>query len=77
MSFLTIDYVEGAPANHPLKSHILDLVLTIVKCYAMILNLNELRLNEPVDGLILYYESLGFQTKRDGKNIYYCFQRLK
>lgn len=76
MSFVTIDYVEGAPANHPLKGHILDIVFTTVKRYAMILNIHELRLNDPVDGLICHYESLGFQTKRDGKKTY-CFQRLK
>lgn len=80
-SFLTIDYVEGAPdlegaPAHPLKGHILDIVFTIVKRYAMILNINELRLNDPVEGLILHYESeLGFKTKRDGKKTY-CFQRL-
>lgn len=74
-SFLTIDYVEGAPTNHPLKGHVLDLVLTIVKRYAIVLNIHELRLNDPVDGLIRHYESLGFQTKRDGKQTF-CFQRL-
>lgn len=80
-SFLTIDYVEGAPdlegaPAHPLKGHILDMVFTIVKSYAMILNINELRLNDPVDGLIHLYESeYGFKTKHDGKKTY-CFQRL-
>jgi len=57
-----------------LKGHVLDIVLTTTHRYATIRNILELRLNDPVDGLINYYESKGFETVHSDK--IYCFIRL-
>lgn len=74
-SYISIDYVEGSPIiEHPLKGHVLDIILTGTCRYATIYNISELRLDNPVDGLISYYESKGFETVHGDKN--YCFIRL-
>jgi len=62
-TYISIDYIEGSPAQHPLKGLVLNIMLAIVEEYARILEIPELRLSDPVDDLIKYYESqYGFQT---------------
>lgn len=73
-AYLAIDYIEGSPIEHSLKGYILDIVLTIIYRYATIYHISELRLNEPVDGLISLYKSKGFEIIYGDKT--FCFLRL-
>jgi len=80
-NYISIDYIEGCPTEHPLKGHILDILLTVIEQYARILEISELRLNDPVEALVGRYESqYGFQTVKavspSKSTQCYCFKNI-
>lgn len=80
-NYISIDYIEGCPIEHSLKGHILDILLTVIEQYARILEISELRLNDPVEALIERYESqYGFQTVKtvspSKSTQCYCFKNI-
>lgn len=65
---VALDCVEGSPVRtHPLKGHVLDIILFIVTQYAMIQDIDEVRLVDPVNNLISHYQSMGFELVSVGK----------
>lgn len=74
--YITIDFIEGSPVlNHPLKDHVLDIILETIERYAIILNINEIRLIDPVENLISYYKLIGFELVTE-KQKSYCFRKV-
>jgi len=73
MKQLSIHYIESSPdEKHSLKGLIFELLKTILKDYATLLNVEKIILVEPVDGLIKFYESHDFLYKKKrlfGKSI--------
>lgn len=74
--YVTIDYIESLPVEtHRLKGHILDIALFTTEQYATILNIRELRLIDPVENLIPYYQAEGFELVTAEKKPY-CFRKI-
>ncbi|MCG3727562.1 hypothetical protein EXA21_15300 [Vibrio cincinnatiensis] len=69
-SKMTLDIVEGAPTNHPLKRQIVKLSIGVFENYADKIGAKQLRIMRPVNkDVISYYESYGFTAvKGSGKN---------
>lgn len=61
---ISLYYIEGFPGeNHPLKRHVLNIIMiTVIEC-AKLLCKKKIKLIEPVDGLIATYKEYGFTCK--------------
>ena len=75
--YIVLDYIEGSSVcTHPLKGHVLDITFFMVTQYAMIENIDEIRLVDPVNNLIPYYQSIGFELVSIRKQKPYCFRKV-
>lgn len=67
-SRLRLDFIEGAPGNHPLKGKVVELTVLAAKTYAASIDAEQVRIMNPVNAdVINYYEKHGF-TYFQGKN---------
>ncbi|WP_020409828.1 hypothetical protein [Hahella ganghwensis] len=58
---LKIELIEGTTASpNPLKNNIVPLTLTCAELYGIAIGSEEVRITEPVSGLIGYYESFDY-----------------
>jgi hypothetical protein len=76
---LSIHYIEGSPDNsHPLKGMIFSIVDNICQEYAMQTEVKSIRVLEPVDDLVDFYKSYGYELKN--KRLFgskYCERGIK
>lgn len=67
-SRLRLDFIEGAPGNHPLKGRVVEVTIAAAEAYADSIGAEQLRIMRPVNvDVIRYYETHGF-TYFNGKN---------
>lgn len=77
-TILNVNLMEGNPvSNHPLKGAIRHCVIDAAVRYADILNAMEVRLREPLKGVIPLYEDMGFSLDGLAENPPYCSMRLR
>lgn len=75
---LSVYLMQGCPIeDHPLKGKILGIVLDVAEAYGTALSCRELRLVQPLRGMLPYYRKLDFRLVRCGKNaLPYCVREL-
>jgi hypothetical protein len=63
----SLDYVEASPdQSHPLKGRVLPVVLTALERYCVAIGAHEMRIPEPLPGLIpLYEDKYAFSVVKD------------
>jgi hypothetical protein len=62
---LSIHYIEGSPnKKHPLQGYIFTIVETICMEYGILKSINAIRIIEPVDNLIEFYFSYGYNLQK-------------
>ncbi len=62
---LSIYYIESSPnQSFSLKGYIFSIINLVGSEYAKLIGINKFRLIEPVDGLIEFYNSYGFDFKK-------------
>jgi hypothetical protein len=75
---LSLYYLEGSPnQSDPLKGYIFSIINLVSSEYAKLMGIKKLRLIEPVDGLIEFYQSYHFELKKKtlfGKS--YCEKEI-
>lgn len=71
-------FLEGnSDPNHPLKGHVLPILLEGLALYGEALGCSYIRLIQPVDGLISRYKQSGFKFATDKTHRIYCEKPLK
>jgi hypothetical protein len=72
-----IDAVEGSPCPHPLKGKVLPIIFQCAAMYAQNTGRRQIRLIEPVDGLIpLYRETYLFTVDKLPDGTPYCWRNV-
>ena len=72
--YLGIPFLEAYPARHPLTGETAANLLAIARTYAQELGLKEIRLLNPIEELIGFYQALGFQIARSSSKELYLVQ---
>lgn len=67
---LRVDYLEGSPANHPLKGRIIPIVLTCADAYRIYIGAKELKLYDVWEPLIPVYQRFGFELAPEGQRVH-------
>jgi hypothetical protein len=66
-----IHYIEGCPGPHELKGQVIALMLDLAEAYALVIGAKELRIVQPLERLIPYYEGYGLKLVKPAQgNIY-------
>jgi hypothetical protein len=74
----SICVVQGSPvAGHPLKGHIIPIVIDIGVRYGTALQCRELRFLKPSEGMISIYERFEFKVERTSQHVRYCRRPLE
>jgi hypothetical protein len=55
-----INYVEGAPEEHPLKGYIVPIAARCAELFAVAIEANWVGIQDPFEGVRDYYQELGF-----------------
>lgn len=75
---VSIYFMEGNPSSaHPLKGHVLPILLEGLALYGEALGCSYIRLIQPVAELIPRYEQAGFSLATDKSHRLYCEKLLK
>lgn len=65
-SNVTLNYIQGAPKGiNPIKGSILGITLDAMYLYGKNLGKNNLYINRPLQGVVPYYEKMGFSLDKE------------
>lgn len=67
-----LDVLEAIPQDGTYEGGIFKINHNFLEAYARILGISEIRIKEPVDGLIDYYCSFGYTLFDDSSEVKYC-----
>lgn len=74
--YASIEYVEAAPGDHPLKGRVIPAALSALAIYAEVIEKTEIRLIEPTEALIPIYEQYGFALESPPGQRQYMSRRV-
>lgn len=76
---LSVHYIEGSPVEpHPLSGYVFQIIDSVLREYGDLINANKIRIMQPVDSLISYYNLYGYILNK--KTLFghpYCVKGLE